>query len=326
MKQPAAWFTCLLSLVFCFIGMFAFNSAALAVDRSIQKDYPLTKLSNNVYVIHGPNTDVSKENQGFRNNPVIVTTQAGVVIIDPGSSAYTGEMIINKAKTVSDKPVIAVFNTHGHGDHWLGNHGIRKHFPKATIYAHPLMKARLEAGDADMWVGAMSKRTEGMTDGTKAVLPDRVVNNGDKVQLGGITLRIHHNGKAHSTNDIMIDILEEKVFVFGDNLRNENLSMFMESFSGNLAALEIGHMSKATVFVPGHGQSGDRKIIDKYRDFILALKKEVKKHYEAGLSDFEMKPKIVNSLARQKGWTGFEENIGRLVNLAYLEVESEAFE
>lgn len=309
-----------------FLGLLVFNTGTLAGDRSIQKDYPLTKLSGNVYVIHGPNTDVTKENQGFRNNPVIVTTKDGVVIIDPGSSVYTGEMVLNKAKSVSDKPVIAVFNTHGHGDHWLGNHGIRKHYPEVSIYGHPKMKARLEGGDADMWVSAMSKRTEGMTDGTKAVIPNNVVNDGDKVQLGGITFQVYHNGKAHSDNDIMIDIVEEKVFVFGDNLRNENLSMFMESFKGNLAALEIARKTSAAVFVPGHGQSGDRKLIDKYRDFIVSLKHEVKKHYEAGLSDFEMKPKIVKTFNKQHKWSGFEENIGRLINFAYLEVESEEFQ
>jgi len=312
-------------IVTFFIVLFVISSDSLALDLSIQKDYPLTKLSNNVYVIYGPNEEVSKQNQGFRNNPVIVTTKAGVVIIDPGSSLYTGEMVVQKARTVSDKPVIAVFNTHGHGDHWLGNHGVRKYFPKVPIYGHSRMKSRLESGDADMWVKAIEKRSEGMTKGTKVVIPDHVVKDGDELHFGDTTFHIYHTGNAHSDNDIMIDIVEEKVFIFGDNLRNENLSLFMASFSGDLEALEAGRKTDATVFVPGHGVSGDRKLIDSYRDFIISLKKEVKKYYQAGLSDFEMKPKIIKAFDQQHKWSGFDENIGRLINLAYLEIESEDF-
>lgn len=308
------------------ICLLVVSTEALATDLSIQKDYPLTKLSNNVYVIHGPNEEASKQNQGFRNNPVIITTSDGVVIIDPGSSLYSGEMVANKAKTVSNKPVIAVFNTHAHGDHWLGNHGIKKHYPEVIIYSHPQMKSRLEAGDADMWVKAMNTRTEGMTEGTKAFIPNLTVQNGDEVRLGGITFKVYHYGKGHSDNDIMIDIIEEKVFIYGDILRDENLSPFMTSFSGNLEALEIGLKTDATMFVPGHGKSGDRNIIDKYRNFIISLKKEVKKYYETGLSDFEMKPKIIKALNHQKQWSGFDENIGRLINLAYLEIENEEFQ
>lgn len=77
--------------------------------------------------------------------------------------------------------------------------------------------------------------------------------------------------------------------------------------------------------MPGHGQSGDKKIIQQYRDFLVALKNEVQKHFESGLIDFEMKPKIIKTLNKYKSWAGFDENIGRLINLAYLEVENESF-
>ena len=123
----------------------------------------------------------------------------------------------------------------------------------------------------------------------------------------------------------MIEIVEEQVFVLGDNLRDQNISLFMASFSGNLAALDIAEKVRARVYVPGHGKSGGREIIARYRKFIIDLKSEVKKHFEAGLSDFEMKPKVIKALHNYKGWSGFDENIGRLINLAYLEVENESF-
>jgi len=125
--------------------------------------------------------------------------------------------------------------------------------------------------------------------------------------------------------DIMLDIIEEEVFLFGDVLRVENISPFMASFSGDLKALDMAEMLNAKVYVPGHGPSGDKVLIAEYRKFITILKSEVKKYYEEGLSDYEMKPKVIMALDKFKDWSGFDENIGRLINLAYLEVESEAF-
>jgi len=296
-----------------------------ADDLAIKKDYPLEKLTSHVYVIHGPNEEVSKANQAFRNNPVLVDTRDGFVVIDPGSSLYTGEMIVNKARDLSNKPIIAVFDTHDHGDHWLGNHGIKKHFEKVAIYAHESARDAIAGADGSMWVKAINDQSGGQIEGTQVVAPDRVVKDGDQIKLGGITFRIYYPGKAHSAADIMIEIVEEKVFVFGDVLRDKNLSPFMAGFKGNLAALELGEKTNAKVYVPGHGKSGGKAVIAEYRQFINDLLGEVKKHFEAGLSDFEMTPEVISALAKYKNWNGFDENIGKLINLAYLEVESDSF-
>ena len=299
--------------------------AVQAADLSIRTDYPLTKLTKNVQVIHGPNEEVSKQNQGFRNNPVIVTTSKGVVVIDPGSSVYIGEMIVNKVKTLTNKPIIAVFNTHGHGDHWLGNDGIRRHYPQAVIYGHGKMIQDIAGGDGDVWIKAINNRSEGAIEGTKIVAPNMAIKDGDRIKIGNITFRVYDVGAAHSHSDIMLELQEEKVFVFGDALRVKNLSPFMSSFSSNLKALKLGENRKAKVYIPGHGQSGGKAIINEYRGFITTLKSEVSKYFEQGLSDFEMKPKIITTMAKYKSWSGFDENIGRLINLAYMEVEKESF-
>jgi len=296
-----------------------------ADEREIRKDYPLTKLTDHVYVIYGPNEEVSKQNQGFRNNPVIVTTSHGVVVIDPGSSKYTGEMVVKKVKLITDKPIIAVFDSHAHGDHWLGNDGIRKFFPKAPIYASLQAKQRIDTDDGEMWLKAMNQRTDGAIEGTKVVSPDHIVKQGDQLKFGDITFRIFQSGKAHSDSDIMIELVEDKVLLFGDILRVKNIGPFMASFKGNLAALDIGEKLNAKIYVPGHGMGGDKSIINPYRKFINDLKSGVKKYFEQGLSDYEMKAKVIKALSQYQDWTGFDENIGRMISLAYLEVENESF-
>lgn len=317
----------LIKLFLCVIasGLSGILYAAPFADRAIRTDYPLTRVSENVYVIHGPNEEVSRKNQAFRNNPVIVLTSKGAVVIDPGSSVYIGEMIVNKVKGLTDKPIVAVFNTHGHGDHWLGNHGINKHYPQVVIYAHENMIRAISAGDGDMWVDAINKRSEGAIEGTRVVAPNTAVKNGEQIQVGGVTFKVYFTGKAHSDNDIMLELPEEKVFVVGDILRVGNISPFMSSFSGNLHAFDVVEQSDAKVYIPGHGKSGDKSIITIYREFVTTLKGTVKKYYDQDMSDYEMKPKVINELAKYKEWSGFDENIGRLINLAYLEVEADSF-
>ena len=109
-------------------------------------DYRFEAVTKGVYVMHGPLQEPSKQNQGFMNNPAFVITDAGVVVVDPGSSVQTGEMVLRQVAKVTDKPLLAVLNTHVHGDHWLGNQAMREFAPEVPIYAHPKMLEAVEAG------------------------------------------------------------------------------------------------------------------------------------------------------------------------------------
>lgn len=170
-------------------------------------NYPIKQVTNKIQVIFGPLDLPDSNNRGFRNNVIIVNTSKGIVLMDPGGSAWTGEMVARKIKAMSDKPVVAVFNSHAHGDHWLGNEGIKRHFPNAIIYGHPLMKERLEKSDGEYWLETINRITENTADGKHVVIPDKTVNDGDVISVGDTDFRIIHTGKAHTDNDIMIEIV-----------------------------------------------------------------------------------------------------------------------
>jgi len=309
----------------CLVFLAALLTACDRKAPAIQTDFPLVKLTEQVYVIHGPNEMPNKANQGFMNNPGFVLTSKGVVVVDPGSSVQVGDMLLKKIGTVTKLPVIAVFNTHIHGDHWLGNDAIRRAYPKAVIYAHPKMLEK-SASEGENWLKLMLQLTDGGTKGTKAVIPNLGIDNEETLALGGLHFRIHHSGHAHTDGDLMIEVVEEKVIFLGDNVVAERAARLDDGhFLGNIEACELALKTGAKHFVPGHGKTNGRELVTVYRNWLKALHGSVKKYYAKGMSDYDMKDKVIADLGPYQKWAMFDSEIGKLISLAWLQVEQASF-
>ena len=301
--------------------LFSTNISATEIEA-----YPVKKIANNTYVIHGPLEQPNKSNKGFMNNPGFVITKTGVVVIDPGSSVQVGRMLLTQIRTVTKKPVTHVLNTHIHGDHWLGNQAFSEAFPQAVIMAHPDMIQRAKAGAAEQWVSIMSKATEGESDGTRAVIPDKAINDKQILKIGDVQFRIHAPKKAHSFTDIMIEVIEESVVFLGDNVLYKRLPRMDDgTFKGNAVACQLAIDLNAKTYVPGHGPSGDKNIIIPFMNYLKIIYREVGKNYEAGMSDFEMKPNVMTKLQDYVNWSGFKQQVGKHISLAVLEYEVDSF-
>jgi len=316
--------------VLSFIGIFLLlDSSSLFADAKGPpvEDYPLDKLTDHIYVIHGPLTVPNEDNQGFMNNPAIVLTSQGVVIVDPGGTLQAGEMVLRAVKKLSPKPVIAVFNTHVHGDHWLGNQAVREMYPDARIYGHPKLLKRIADGAGREWVELMHRSTRGQSAGTRVVGADTPVNHGQKFEYGDTSFEIYHYGVAHTDTDIMIAVNGNQVLFTGDNLFNGRLGRSLEgNVKGIIDSCEtVVAEVKPQHIVPGHGQSGGMDMFNFALDAVRILYSNVKQHYEAGVSDYEMKPDVVEAMQAYKDWEEFDNLIGKIINQAYLEIEMADF-
>ena len=310
------------------LALIAFSESSLAQDAglSIKADYPVAEVAERVYVIWGPVAIPNKTNQGFRSNPAFVLTSRGVVVIDPGISVYVGEMVLAKIRAITNDPVTAVFNTHIHGDHWLANHAIKTAFPQAVIYAHPRMKSQAEMGRGETELKRFNELTEGALEGTQIETPDKTANHGDVLRFGDTEFRIHHPNKAHTDNDLMIEVVDKNVLFLGDVARGKALGGMTDGdFKGNIAALDQALGTGAEYFVPGHGPGGGRVVPQAYQAYLKNLYTAVQSLYEEDLTDFEMKPIVAESLGAYKNWFGFDEFLGPHISQAFLEIENEAF-
>jgi glyoxylase-like metal-dependent hydrolase (beta-lactamase superfamily II) len=304
------------------------TAAAMAEARGpAVPDYPADQVAPHTYVIHGPVGYPTPQNQGFMNNPAFVVTAAGVVVVDPGSSVQTGEMVLRQIRGVTDRPLAAVLNTHVHGDHWLGNHALRAAYPDVPIYAHPRMLERVAKGAGEEWIGRMLSATENATRGTAPVGPTIAIGDGDELTVGEVTFRFHHPGAAHTDNDLMIEVAGEGVLFLADNANNRRIVRMDDgTFRGSVAVLDAALAIPAQVWIPGHGHTGDAAFVRDYRDYLDALYRAVEAFYGEGMTDFEMKPRVAERLARFADWPGFEDELGKHISLAVLEVEAAAFE
>jgi len=306
----------LAALVFC--------TPALAGPKDVVRPYPAQKISADTYVIHGPQGLPSVANQSFMNNPAWIITAEGVVVIDPGSSVQAGRMVVAQLKKTTKKPVTHVFNTHVHGDHWLGNQAVLEVWPNATLIAHPDMIRQAKAGADALWLDLMSSMTNGYTKGTRAVIPTVEAADGQEFRIGGKTFRIHSSDDAHSKTDLMIKIVEDNILFTGDNVLNrQSMNLRDGTFKGVIKATQRALDLDARLYIPGHGKTGDRTFVAEQKAYFDILMTEVRRMYDEGKSDFEMKPVIADKLKAYKNWAEFETNLGPMISLAILEIEQE---
>ena len=80
------------------------------IDRNAEFQKDIVKVSDSVYTA-----------VGYAVSPVsMIVGSDGVVIIDTGVDAVSGQAIREDFRRISDKPVVAIVLTHGHGDHTGG--------------------------------------------------------------------------------------------------------------------------------------------------------------------------------------------------------------
>ena len=293
-------------------------------------DIPAQKLSPHVWMIYSPDGFPTPENRGMMANVIFVVTTAGVVVIDSGASLQIGQMAIRMIRKVTDKPVVAVFNSHYHGDHWLGNHAFVKTYgDKLPIYALPSTIEKLKGAEGNLWRSLMERWTNQSTLGTQVVLPNSPVQQGQAIQIGDVTFRMHHHGTAHTPSDLCVQVVQDKVTAVGDvAMTNRIANMDDGSYPGTFKYYKsLEAATGQQLWVPGHGQARP-DLLKTYGEFMAGIWEPCLKAVEDGKTEAEARAAVMKDprvAARAKSMQGFDGNIGKYVSLAYLEAEKVAF-
>lgn len=278
-----------------------------------------------VYAVITPARDFpNPENRGWNSNSAFVVTGEGVLVVDSGSSEAIAGALREVIRGVTDQPVRWIVNTHGHGDHWLGNAALAG--PDTEVIASSKVRRRQQT-ELEYWVDLFNRMTEGAIGQVRGRVADTVVDQRHSRRFGPVAAELIPSGDSHSPGDLVVWLPEKKVLITGDVVYSDRMPATFEAnvqqwirFLGELESLG------PEVVIPGHGRVAGVEAIRRQRAYFQALWETVAAGYEAGRSDFEIVPQVKERLAGyRQAYAGFDDQIGRSVSHVYLQVEQAAF-
>jgi len=224
-----------------------------------QPPAPLTmeKVSANLYVIIGDGGNVA-----------VMPTNEGVLVVDD-KFARDAPQIMEKIKSISDKPVKYVLNTHQHGDHTGGN------------------EIMMTAQNAQILIHRNAR--DNMVAGKMPGLPQITFADEAQVFLDGKQVIAHHYGRGHTNGDSVILFPSERVLHTGDLFVNGTAPFIDYSAHGSIVDWDktvdkVLQLDFDTV-IPGHGPVAKKADLMKWRTTIATLRSRAKTACAGGAAD-----------------------------------------
>ena len=166
-------------------------------------------------------------------------------------------------KSVTDKPITHIINTHTHGDHVGGNDV----FPASVeIVAHENTAA---------YMAVMENFTQ---PATRHGLPDRTFKERVTLLSGSDAIDLYHFGPAHTGGDTFIVFRNLRVMHAGDVFLGRQTPPTVDTDNGGSASSYSTTLSRAAdgirdveTVIPGHGAIATWQEFLDYRKFVASL-------------------------------------------------------
>jgi len=164
--------------------------AALAATK-------IEKVKDNLYIITGSAPAPRDAFSG--GNTAVFITDTGVVVVDTKLAGW-GQVILDRIKTVTNKPVTMIINTHTHGDHTGSNEFFGTN---VETVVQENTKANMEKMDA--FKGDKAK-----------FLPKKTYKDKTTVLSGKDAIDLYHFGPGHTNGDTFVVFRELRTMHAGD--------------------------------------------------------------------------------------------------------------
>jgi cyclase len=245
------------------VGVAAAAIVAHAQGQGAKPQQPLEieKVTGNLHVITG--------NGG---NVAVYVANDGVVLVDT-KLANNGQQILDRVKSVTDKPITHIINTHTHGDHV----GSNSFFPATVeIVAHENTAAN------------MAKMKNFAEAATKHGLPDRTFSDRHTVLSGTDAIDLYYFGRAHTSGDAFVVFRSMGVLHAGDVFPGPQVP-FMDGTNGGSGVSYPDTLSKAAsgikgikTVIPGHSAVTNWQAFVDYGEFVREFVSSVQASAKAG--------------------------------------------
>lgn len=234
------------------LGLLLLAGLSVHADEEPPVVMELIKVSEHVYYVQGA-PGAATQNHGFISNAAAIVTDEGVILFDSLGTPALARLFLKKLQEVTDKTVKKVILSHYHADHVYGLQVFKEQ--GAEIIAPAGAEEYINSENTANVLEERRKLLAPWVDGnTHIVKPDRYVEGNEEIALGGVTLKITFNGKAHSDGDQSVLVEPDGVLLIGDLIfegrvpyvGDANTKVWLE----RLKEMENG---KLVAMVPGHG-------------------------------------------------------------------------
>lgn len=231
-------------------------------------DYGLApqRIAEDTWVLIGRTEDITRANGGNIANAAFVVTSEGVVVIDSGPSRRYGEQMKAAIARLTDRPVVRVFNTHHHPDHFLGNQA----FTGVPLVALPATQAGMR-DEGGAFADNMYRMAGDWLSGTEARVANMPAMAG-RMNIGGHEFELVAL-EGHTAGDLVIVDRTTGVLFAGDLVFLDRAPTTPHaSISRWEAALDTLSKLGVKQTVPGHGPvHGDQRGVAQTRDWLRWL-------------------------------------------------------
>ncbi len=239
------------------------------------------KVSAHVYYFLGQTGAASAGNQGNMSNAAFVVTDDGVVVFDSLGTPVLGAAMLAAIATVTTQPVRRVIVSHYHADHVYGLQAFKAR--GAQIWAHENGRAYPGSDLANARLAQRRVELAPWVDSATRVLgADRWLHfdgqGAQAFEMGGVHFRLIDSSGAHSDEDLMLFVEEDRVLLAGDLYFNGRIPYVGSADSRAwLAALARMSDTGARLVVPGHGAASSQPQVDLQltRDYLLYLREKM---------------------------------------------------
>lgn len=311
--QPAALIAAALLGLLSPVAALAHSGAPAAAEKPAPKapEFKLEKVSERVYCLFGRGGNV-----GF------LVTDVGVLVVDD-QYREMADGIVAQIRSVTDKPIRFLVNTHYHGDHTGGNPVFLKFAeiiahntvrPRLLEYPATIQKtfpARLQSIEAELaglkdaadpyrlalekdrdLLGFMLKSAQSFV--LDEAAPPALTYEGEmRVWLADQEVDILHAAPGHTDGDSFVFFRKEKVLHMGDLFLN-GMVPFIDALAGGSGRGYVRNIDQAlalvppdTRVIPGHGPVTDVATLRRFRSFMSDLVGEVEKSVKTGRTKAE---------------------------------------
>jgi glyoxylase-like metal-dependent hydrolase (beta-lactamase superfamily II) len=227
------------------------------------------KLAENLFVLRG----------GGGNTAAFVSS-TGVVLVDTKVSGW-GQSILAKLKTLTDKPITTIVNTHTHFDHVNGN----AELPTVEVVTHQNTKTYMEQWNPIFgFPGDFPSPFK--ASGGKG-LPTRTFSDRLTLGRGGDRVDLYYYGRAHTGGDAYVVFTAARVMHAGDTFPNKTTPI-MDRNNGGSGVAYAGTLARAAAtpevdrVITGHSAVVSTAELKEYSEFIRELVGAVQEAKKAG--------------------------------------------